>query len=493
MGSQSISCKCLKNCKDSNEEVDLAKGDYLRSRTGNMKINNDPKSLTSFQQIKTVSINSLNFKTENNASNNKNEIKKKETLNNPIVEETEENKFLETNNNNIKEVKTLNDNNEKGENSEMNEKKINETISEKKEQQKEESSHNENNEKIIIGEKEINFENIDNTKSLESINNNLIGNKVAYKPNSSSSLKFKDNFDKSIFFTETLKNAEKNFERPLNYKTDYKQYCDKDNEDMLTIINEMNSNKGENQTPEEGQVIEYKGEKYLYIGELDKHQKPNGFGVLYTTKGTKYEGYFNNFKLTGLGRYINETGTCYEGIFENNKLIGKAKIITWDSKKSKITYFGETENFQKHGEGEEISDIHKYFGEFSRDKWHGHGRLEYLDNGDIYGGDFDHGEITGKGLYIWSNKTEYQGDLVKGVKHGKGKYKWPDGCEYEGDYVNGIREGFGTYKFKNGMVFKGRFKNNTPDGKGKMIWNGKTKDVEYKDGKPTQNLKKLFE
>ena len=59
MGSQTISCKCLKTCKDVNEEVDLAKSDYLRNRTGNLKINNDPKSLASFQQIKGVSINSI--------------------------------------------------------------------------------------------------------------------------------------------------------------------------------------------------------------------------------------------------------------------------------------------------------------------------------------------------------------------------------------------------------------------------------------------------
>lgn len=37
MGVQTTSCKCLKTCKDFNEEVDLAKGDYLRTKTGNIQ------------------------------------------------------------------------------------------------------------------------------------------------------------------------------------------------------------------------------------------------------------------------------------------------------------------------------------------------------------------------------------------------------------------------------------------------------------------------
>ena len=65
MGINPISCKCLKTCKDVNEEIDLAKSDYLRSRTGNFKINNDPRNLAPLKQIKSMSYNSLSLKTEN--------------------------------------------------------------------------------------------------------------------------------------------------------------------------------------------------------------------------------------------------------------------------------------------------------------------------------------------------------------------------------------------------------------------------------------------
>ena len=113
MGSQTISCKCLKTCKDVNEEVYLSKSDYLRSRTGNLKINNDTKFLASFQQIKRVSINSISGKNELVTNNNikNNEIKVKDTLLTPIIEETEENIYLATNNNIFKSVNTLTNNN----------------------------------------------------------------------------------------------------------------------------------------------------------------------------------------------------------------------------------------------------------------------------------------------------------------------------------------------------------------------------------------------
>lgn len=261
---------------------------------------------------------------------------------------------------------------------------------------------------------------------------------------------------------------------------------------MLILISAMQSNKGENHTKEEGQIIEQKGEKFFYIGELDKNQKPIGFGVLYTSKGTKYEGNFNKGKLKGLGRYIDEEGTCYEGIFEENRLVSKAKIININEKGKKVVYFGEVKNFKKNGKGKETCDEYKYEGEFVNNLRHGHGRIEFLDCGDIYEGKFTKGKITGKGLFIWSNNQQYKGDFVDGIKHGKGKYKWPDGTEYDGEYNNGIREGFGKYKWKDGRIFEGTFKNGKPDGKGILTMNGKSIDCEYIDGKPITKHKKIF-
>jgi hypothetical protein len=302
------------------------------------------------------------------------------------------------------------------------------------------------------------------------------------------------NFDKSFFFPKKLLNAEKNFTKPINYLTDYQKYFqeDDDNIDLLILINTMNSNKGTDKTKGEGVVLDYKGEKYLYKGEINSNKMPTGFGVLYT-QDKKYEGNFFLGKLTGLGRYINEEGTCFEGIFDNNNIVSKATVITINKQNKRVEYFGDVLDFKKNGKGEEIcKDEYKYVGDFSNDMKHGFGKLEFFESGEIYEGQFDKDEINGKGKYIWNNGEEYEGDFVKGIKHGKGIYKWPDGCKYEGDYNNGIRQGKGKYIWEDGRVFKGMFLDGKPNGKGKIYFKGKAIACEYKNGKPTSDLKKFF-
>ena len=441
------SCKCLKTCGDYTEEVDLAKGDYLRSRTGNFKINIEPKNLAPFQQTNNNEINSVDQKAEIKSTekkdNSSNEIIEKNSLQKIDEEEEEENKQIKTDV--IKTTNTIN---------------------------------NENKDENIKIEKKNNN------------NDNNISNSISKK--NSSSFKYLKDVDYSIFFTEKLKKAEKNFLEPIDYEKDWSQYCDDiDNEDFLALINSMNNNKGVNHTEDEGQVIEYHGKKYLYIGELDESQKPIGFGVLYT-QGEKYEGNFRKGKLLGLGRYINKEGTCFEGIFENGNLISKAKVIKLNDNNQKIEYFGEVKDFKKYGKGEEKCEEYLYKGEFMDNVRHGHGKLEYLQYGDIYEGEFNMGEITGKGKYIWSNKEIYEGDFLNGIKHGKGIYKWPDGMIYEGDYIQGIREGKGKYKWKDGRVFEGKFRNGKPDGKGKLTFRGKTFPCEYKNGKSITDIKSLL-
>lgn len=427
MGVSQGSCRCLRLCRENLNEIDFESGEYLRSKTGNFKINNDPRNISS----KIITINSSSSKTDfsknkkDDFSTNNNYNYEKETFRDIILEEPELNdNFIIVNNNLKSNIKKK----------DFNEKNRNDSI------------------------KYINMKDI----------------------------------DRNIFFTEKLKKAEKNFLEPIDYEKDWSQYCDDiDNEDFLALINSMNNNKGVNHTEDEGQVIEYHGKKYLYIGELDESQKPIGFGVLYT-QGEKYEGNFRKGKLLGLGRYINKEGTCFEGIFENGNLISKAKVIKLNDNNQKIEYFGEVKDFKKYGKGEEKCEEYLYKGEFMDNVRHGHGKLEYLQYGDIYEGEFNMGEITGKGKYIWSNKEIYEGDFLNGIKHGKGIYKWPDGMIYEGDYIQGIREGKGKYKWKDGRVFEGKFRNGKPDGKGKLTFRGKTFPCEYKNGKSITDIKSLL-
>ena len=425
MGVSPSSCNCSRTCNNYPNEIEFTKGDYLRSKSGNINIKNDLKYNENNSKSKTRT--SL-FKPENLDSNEIHNIK---------------------NNNKIKTLFDFDINNR-------------------------ENSKFEENNSFKIDEHQEENNNETNPKNPE--------------------LKYLPNFDKIYFFPKKLKNAEMIFKNPINYETDYLKYYkeDEDNIDMVILINTMNKNKGINHTKEDGEVFEYNGEKYLYIGETDKNQMPTGFGVLYT-QGKKYEGNFFRGKLIGLGRYINEEGTCFEGIFEDNKLVSKATIITINKNNKKVEYFGDVTDFKKNGKGEEIcEDEYKYQGDFSNDLKHGYGILEFFENNETYEGQFDKGEITGKGIYIWNNGEKYEGTFVKGIKHGKGTYTWPDGCIYEGGYNNGIREGKGKYIWADGRIFRGTFLDGKPNGKGKISFKNKTIICEYKNGKPSFDMNKLF-
>ena len=454
MGTSQISCNCNKTCNENPYEYELQKGDYLRSKSGNIKIRTEIKGLerNHNNQIRHSSLFKPNNLDKPSTISNNEYMKEK---NFPYINKlSEDNNNLEFNHEPIK------------------------TLIQFDSQNLDESENENDNEKY--DEYKTNFA----KNGIKEFQINSINNEIKYIPN----------FDKQVFFSKKLKNAEKNFKKPLNYINDFQKYYkeDDDNIDLLILINTMSNNKGESHTKKDGEVLEYRGEKYLYIGETDKNQLPTGFGILYT-QGQKYEGNFFRGKLIGLGRYINAEGTCFEGIFEDNKLVSKATIITKNENKKRVEYFGEVKDFKKNGKGKEIcEDEYIYIGDFINDLKHGFGKLEYYENGEIYEGEFYRGEITGKGIYIWSNGEQYEGDFINGIKHGKGIYTWPDGCEYEGEYNNGKREGKGQYMWEDGRIFEGNFKNGKPDGKGKIYYKGKAIKCEYKNGVPDFDIKNSF-
>lgn len=462
MGISPISCKCMKTCNEKQKELDLANGNYLRSRSGNFRINNEPNMVRNYYRSKTHSslFKSKNLEFNNNGSKkDKFNIIRKDTFPPPIIEESEEEKDLEGKKAEIIPITGFNINDNYRHEKNLN---FNNDIFEKKDIEKDDNQDN----------------------NIESKNEYSDFNKITYIPN----------FDKTYFYPKKLKIAEKNFLRPINYEADWQKYIpdDDENDDMIILISTMNNNKGINHTKEDGVVIEYQGEKYLYIGETDNKDLPIGFGILYT-QGKKYEGNFYRCKLVGLGRYIDEEGTCFEGIFEDNKLVSKATIITINEDNKRVEYFGDVVDFKKNGKGKEFCEgVYKYVGDFVNNLKHGKGKLEYLDTGDIYIGEFNEGEITGKGLYKWNTGEQYEGNFIKGIKHGNGKYKWPDGSQYIGEYQNGIREGKAKYIWEDGRVFKGMFKDGKPDGKGTITFRGKTMECEYENGKPITDLSKLF-
>ena len=301
---------------------------------------------------------------------------------------------------------------------------------------------------------------------------------------------------------EIINNIEKNFISKSIIKSEnlyintyfednWKKYYEEDITDFLP----QNKNKNILVTTR-CLLSKYKNKDCLYKGSIyinniikDKINKSyhinyfSGKGILYLKNGKKFEGNFINGELNGWCRFINSNGVCYEGLFIEGILNGKGEIIKIDENRRKNIYRGDIVKFKKEGKGEEKTNDYTYEGDFANDLKHGMGKIHYHNNGDFYEGEFNKGEITGKGFYTWKNKHTYLGDFIKGKMHGKGIYKWPDGNEYEGDYIRNIKEGNGVFKWKDGRIYKGKFKNGRPHGEGILTINGYSFDAIFENGK----------
>ncbi|MCL2157819.1 MAG: hypothetical protein FWH48_00255 [Oscillospiraceae bacterium] len=159
-------------------------------------------------------------------------------------------------------------------------------------------------------------------------------------------------------------------------------------------------------------------------------------------------------------------------------------------------YIGEiNSNFQKNGRGLyyylDNGDI--YYGDFFEDEKTGSSQI-YSSNGDIYIGNIADGKKNGEGYFMWGDDGSYysgmfldnmkngygqyhfadgsiyEGDYVNDVKHGKGKFIWSNGDLYEGDYENDLYKGFGRYTWSNGDYYEGDFDHNTLHGWGTYYW-----------------------
>jgi|GEM_PF-4480550 len=110
-----------------------------------------------------------------------------------------------------------------------------------------------------------------------------------------------------------------------------------------------------------------------------------------------------------------------------------------------------------------------YEGDWVNDKQKGKGKLT-LSDGDVYEGDFVDGMWTGKGRYVCPDGFVYEGDYVNNECTGKGKKVYPDGAVYEGDFVNDNNTGKGRFVWPNGTVYEGDFVDGKMTGKGRRVW-----------------------
>ncbi|KRX00816.1 hypothetical protein PPERSA_01995 [Pseudocohnilembus persalinus] len=90
-------------------------------------------------------------------------------------------------------------------------------------------------------------------------------------------------------------------------------------------------------------------------------------------------------------------------------------------------------------------------------------KLPNCNKQSYYEGEFQNGEITGKGVYVYSNGNVYKGEFLEGEKHGQGVFN-TDYEQYTGEFQYNQYHGDGIIKKSNGDVIEGQFKNHKPHG-----------------------------
>jgi hypothetical protein len=112
-------------------------------------------------------------------------------------------------------------------------------------------------------------------------------------------------------------------------------------------------------------------------------------------------------------------------------------------------------------------DKSRYIGMFLRAKPHGQGTYYHAD-GSVYTGGFHQGLKHGTGKMVFRSKDVFTGQFSKGMITGKGKMTYKSGDTYTGEWVNGMASGQGKYTFADGDIYAGGFVNGVFAGIGKI-------------------------
>jgi len=135
------------------------------------------------------------------------------------------------------------------------------------------------------------------------------------------------------------------------------------------------------------------------------------------------------------------------------------------------------------GEGIWLNNYNIYYGNFRDDTFNGKG--VFMNNrGDFYFGDWQNGLPNGHGFIVFNGMKAYEGEFKDGQKCGQGIEIFPDGDYYQGEFANGFREGKGKFNYAGGAFYEGTLKNSKFDGDGVFTWsNGQKYTGQFNNGK----------
>ncbi len=245
----------------------------------------------------------------------------------------------------------------------------------------------------------------------------------------------------------------------------------------------------------------------IYEGEF-VDGKFHGEGIFLPIKGGMYKGSFKNNKHHGQGILADPNGAVIVGIFEESIMVDtleKSQLLLRCLEGDCNNGVGRLQTLAKDIE------ISTYKGEFWKGKFHGKGKLIFMD-GHFYDGYFKNGLFEGQGVLIYpdgsveageweANKLDKRSEDIKAsllclegnCKNGCGTSTDYKGRKYTGNFKNGKYEGYGKMLYSDGSYYEGEWVDGLPHGAGKhFLRNGHTIEGPWERGRSLNNDTDIF-
>jgi hypothetical protein len=107
-----------------------------------------------------------------------------------------------------------------------------------------------------------------------------------------------------------------------------------------------------------------------------------------------------------------------------------------------------------------------YQGQLLNDKPHGHGTMNYFEDGRTYVGSWVNGTRQGRGEVTWPSGSRFEGEIKNDMKNGQGKHRSADGSVYSGLFQDNKMHGHGVYTWPSGHRYEGQWENGKRHGHG---------------------------
>jgi len=174
-------------------------------------------------------------------------------------------------------------------------------------------------------------------------------------------------------------------------------------------------------------------------------------------------------------------GSYYQGeVNEDGERHGKG-LLRWSREEY---YFGDWDNGDMSGKGVHIADNVEYEGDWLNDHPHGRGvcRVTPKEGDEVddcfmtyYEGEWKEDERCGRGYAVFADRSTYEGEFRDDCINGKGVLRYPSGRIEEGEWKDGALHGYGTIYFPEDEEFscfsrKGEWDDCKINGPGEVRW-----------------------